>query len=434
MKTRISLIFLLFTFCFVSFSLYNYLDKKKEKIRTLENRIIDIEIQRENIAKKIGFIPFEYYTTDEVNILNKNYNLKKFKTNLLNFTKGLGGVGTSYLAYHNNDIFIITANGTIANTNIDSLNLQKFEMKVVNSNLNEILNERLMYKELAYGIKDAKIFQEKIYISFTDEIRSECFNISILEADISKQFLKFSYFFKPDECVKKAEESYFSLHQSGGRIVSFDNENLLVSIGEFRSRLLAQNKNSINGKIIKISIGSKNIDIISGGHRNPQGLFFDKKNKFIYSTEHGPKGGDEINIIKNLSNYKNFGWPISSYGEHYGYPEKNNSKLYKIAPLYKSHKDHGFVEPEIFFTPSIGISEIILINISNKQILITGSLGYDLTEGDMSLHIFLANNGKLIDHNILSLNERVRDLIFINEKNLILLFLESSTSIGLIKL
>ena len=53
---------------------------------------------------------------------------------------------------------------------------------------------------------------------------------------------------------------------------------------------------------------------------------------------------DEINIIKNLSNYTNFGLPISSYGEHYGHPKKNNSKLYKFVPLYKSHKDHGFVE------------------------------------------------------------------------------------------
>ena len=68
-------------------------------------------------------------------------------------------------------------------------------MNIVDSNLSEILNERLMYKELAYGVKDAKVFQEKIYISFTDEIKSECFNISILEADISKQFLKFDYFF-----------------------------------------------------------------------------------------------------------------------------------------------------------------------------------------------------------------------------------------------
>ena len=47
------------------------------------------------------------------------------------------------------------------------------------------------------------------------------------------------------------------------------------------------------------------------GHRNPQGLLFDKQNNIILSSEHGPTGGDEINIITENSNY---GWPIASYG------------------------------------------------------------------------------------------------------------------------
>ena len=69
------------------------------------------------------------------------------------------------------------------------------------------------------------------------------------------------------------------------------------------------------------------------GHRNPQGLFYDKKNKIILETEHGPQGGDEINILrKNL----NYGWPISSYGEHY------DGKFRKNAPLNKSHIEFGF--------------------------------------------------------------------------------------------
>ena len=56
----------------------------------------------------------------------------------------------------------------------------------------------------------------------------------------------------------------------------------------------------------------------------------------LFTLQNMGQKGDEINIIKNLSNYTIL-WPISSYGEHYGHPE-NNSKLYKFAPLYKSHK------------------------------------------------------------------------------------------------
>ena len=54
----------------------------------------------------------------------------------------------------------------------------------------------------------------------------------------------------------------------------------------------------------------------------------DTKNNIIYSTDHGPQGGDEINIDTSPGeNVKNYGWAISSYGEHYGFPEKKNSEF-----------------------------------------------------------------------------------------------------------
>ena len=67
---------------------------------------------------------------------------------------------------------------------------------------------------------------------------------------------------------------------------------------------------------------------MSIGHRNSQGLFYDQNKNVIWSTDHGPEGGDEINIIiKPDQSYKNFGWPISSYGKHYEGPGlKKNMK------------------------------------------------------------------------------------------------------------
>ena len=67
-------------------------------------------------------------------------------------------------------------------------------------------------------------------------------------------------------------------------------------------------------------------------------------------------GGDEINInISPDEEIENYGWAVSSYGEHYGYPDRDNSKLYEIAPLNKSHKKYGFTEPLKFFNPSIAL-------------------------------------------------------------------------------
>ena len=84
-------------------------------------------------------------------------------------------------------------------------------------------------------------------------------------------------------------------------------------MGEYRYRDHAQDSNSIFGKIISINKNTKNWKIISMGHRNPQGLYYDSKNDYIVSTEHGPAGGDEINININpeIGGLKNYGWPIS---------------------------------------------------------------------------------------------------------------------------
>ena len=107
--------------------------------------------------------------------------------------------------------------------------------------------------------------------------------------------------------------------------------------GDFRNRPLAQNIDSNFGKILKINTQTKKTDIVSLGHRNPQGLYYSKKFDFILSTEHGPKGGDEINInIKPFLKVKNFGWPISSYGDHYA--KHYSQKILDEAPLNKSHK------------------------------------------------------------------------------------------------
>ena len=91
--------------------------------------------------------------------------------------------------------------------------------------------------------------------------------------------------------------------------------------------------------------------MISFGHRNPQGLKFVKGENLIINSEHGPKGGDEINFnyLDKTSEEKNYGWDIASYGTPYNGPD-----LFK-----KSHSKYGFVEPAIYFTPSIGISELL---------------------------------------------------------------------------
>ena len=176
-------------------------------------------------------------------------------------------------------------------------------------------------------------------------------------------------------------------------MISFDNSHILLSLGDYRSRFLAQDKESVNGKIIKINVNNSNYEIVSMGHRNAQGLYFDKENNFILESEHGPEGGDEINLIEvnniNKDEPLNYGWAIVSAGEHYNGKNEVNEKKYKKYPLYKSHSEYGFIEPLKSFVPSIGISEISKIE-QNRYVV--GSMREGMV--GRSLYFFELNNEK----------------------------------------
>ena len=81
--------------------------------------------------------------------------------------------------------------------------------------------------------------------------------------------------------------------------------------------------------------------IYSYGHRNPQGVVIDPATGTIWSNEHGPRGGDEVNIVEKG---KNYGWPVISYGINY-----SGTKFTDIT-----HKE-GMEQPEHYWDPSIGV-------------------------------------------------------------------------------
>ena len=178
---------------------------------------------------------------------------------------------------------------------------------------------------------------------------------------------------------------------------------------------------------------TKTTKIMSMGHRNAQGLYYDNDKNTIISTEHGPAEGDEININKTADKkVVNFGWPISSYGEHYA--KHYSDKILKEAPLNKSHKKFGFIEPIKYFNPSIGISQIIPFNEEETEFLI-GAMGNEIKDQDLGIHYIKLNKkrNKIIDHNYTPLNERVRDMIVSKDKRIILIFLETTNSLLILK-
>ncbi|MDE5491311.1 PQQ-dependent sugar dehydrogenase [Elizabethkingia meningoseptica] len=132
------------------------------------------------------------------------------------------------------------------------------------------------------------------------------------------------------QVIYRAEPAYDGTLHYGGRIIFDKDGNLFVSTGE-RSDLVtrpqAQQLNSALGKVLKITKDGKSApgnpfagrndvrpEIYSYGHRNIQGLALHPETGDLWEGEFGPRGGDEINIIKPG---KNYGWPIITYGIEY---------------------------------------------------------------------------------------------------------------------
>ena len=143
----------------------------------------------------------------------------------------------------------------------------------------------------------------------------------------------------------------------GGAILFESDDTLLFSTGDRARPKSAQNPQNLHGKILRLkddgSIPADNpfVDdpgyhpaVYSIGVRNPQGLVKHPQSGLIYETEHGPMGGDEVNLISGGLNY---GWPTFSYGMDY---------LYKSVGV--ASPPEGFELPLFYYLPSRAISPI----------------------------------------------------------------------------
>jgi len=142
----------------------------------------------------------------------------------------------------------------------------------------------------------------------------------------------------------------------GSRFV-FDHGYLYFGIGDRGAMSMAQDLSKPNGKIHRIHDDGRvpkdnpfvnNADALptiwSYGHRNPQGLDLNPETGEIWESEHGPRGGDEINLIEQG---RNFGWPVITYGMNY------NGK-----PISGRTSAEGMEQPKHYWTPSIAVCGI----------------------------------------------------------------------------
>jgi glucose/arabinose dehydrogenase len=212
------------------------------------------------------------------------------------------------------------------------------------------------------------------------------------------------------------EEAIFEVpvehHKAGGlhfgSRLAFKDGYLYISVGERGFKEDAQDLALPNGKIHRLHddgrIPSDNpfvdqqdayASIWAYGVRNPQGLDLHPVTGEIWESEHGPRGGDEINIIRKGANY---GWPVISFGMNY------NGK-----PMVESTEAPGMEQPLLYWIPSIAVCGIDFYEGDDFP-----SWKYNLFAGGLNaqeLHRLVIENGQIVeDEMILSGLGRVRDI------------------------
>ncbi len=165
--------------------------------------------------------------------------------------------------------------------------------------------------------------------------QDNCFSMAVSRLALNKSSLEvrqpeagWQTIFESSPCQKMPLDP----SETGGRLLMTTAGELLLTLGDMgrdgrHGPPLAQQKNNDYGKILRLD-GNGGAEVLSRGHRNPQGLVQTARGQ-LWATEHGPSGGDELNFIRPGANY---GWPFVTYGNDYG---KN------FWPLAPEAQDHG---------------------------------------------------------------------------------------------
>ena len=203
----------------------------------------------------------------------------------------------------------------------------------------------------------------------------------------------------------------------GGRMVFGPDGKLYLTVGERQEQERAQDPMDDGGKVLRLnddgSVPDDNPfvddpswlpEIYTLGNRSPQGLAVNPETGEIWENEHGPLGGDELNVLKPGANY---GWPIVSYGTDYDGTQITESGL---------TTREGLEPPLVYWVPSIAISGLSFYNGDAfpkwKGNVFVGAMMRGRIRGSGHFQRLTFENGRAITREpiLLELRQRIRDV------------------------
>lgn len=261
---------------------------------------------------------------------------------------------------------------------------------------------------------------------------SDCFGLQLWKLEVGFAPLELAepkLLYTSEPCL----DSMTGAERFGGRIVVDGDGDAYLTVGDFGNGVSTVREeqqdgiysdrpeimlapNSV-GAVVKIA-GDGLVEVISRGHRNPQGLHLDEETGNLWESEHGPKGGDEVNLITPGSDY---GWPDVTYGGPYGGPPQPSNQ-WNLGRWYGA--DHGsFTEPTFTWLPSIAASQLLVYRGSlfeawNGDLLVTSFKG--------KIHRLRLDDQRVVFDEVIDIGVRPRDLVELSDGSL-LISTDSST-------
>jgi len=259
-------------------------------------------------------------------------------------------------------------------------------------------SRRYKYREMTPRIEGLLNYQGTYYVSYTKYDAASDFIYFVIDKIEGTSDWKNVY------QSPGLDAPYYTIG-SGGRMVALDGK-LFFTVGDFSldrlnglsSDVAPQNPSLPWGKVNYIDLANQSFHVWTLGHRNPQGLLVLSDGRII-AAEHGPQGGDELNILESGGNY---GWPFESFGTKYGsYGE------YKDDLPAPSEDPIKFKKPLFAFVPSPAISQLIEVKKFHSKWngdILLGSL-----KAKTLFHIRI-DKDKVIFVEPIPINHRIRDI------------------------
>ncbi len=282
--------------------------------------------------------------------------------------------------------------GKLLKLDMASMQLQELPVALPNNGKDELTNfaksfekeiQVLLhrYNDIAFWVDNKGDLFLLISYSYWNS-QEECFTSRLAKTKVTKELseldskdINWDILFETSPCFppKELKGTTYAGNQAGGAIYALNSEEVVLTVGDYdfdgrnNDPMYPQSLNVHYGKTFKVKVEDGAIELLSIGHRNQQGITVDDFGR-IWSVEHGPEGGDELNLIKADLNY---GWPYVTNGTNYGKFE---------WPFSKAQGRHdGFEKPIYAWAPSIGISNVEVvrdfIDLWNQDLLVTSLKG-----------------------------------------------------------